>query len=147
MFRYEEKEDNGLPCSSNNNGIVNIQIGKCGNNIGTLFWETITNDHGISKTGLYEGDSDLQLERINIYFNEDSKGQYVPRAVLANMDPNPINNIRNQPIANIFRERNFVFGHCGCNGNWAKGFYTEGAELIDSVLDSVRLEAESCDSV
>ncbi len=27
----------------------------------------------------------------------------------------------------------------------AKGHYTEGAELIDSVLDIVRKEAESCD--
>merc|ERR1712157_77721 len=30
-------------------------------------------------------------------------------------------------------------------GNWAKGHYTEGAELVDSVLDVVRKEAESCD--
>merc|ERR1712193_478955 len=30
-------------------------------------------------------------------------------------------------------------------GNWAKGHYTEGAELIDSVLDAVRKEAEGCD--
>eukprot|EP00435_Cladocopium_sp_Y103_P038162 s12_g10.t1 len=29
--------------------------------------------------------------------------------------------------------------------NWAKGHYTEGAELIDSVLDVVRKEAEGCD--
>ncbi|KAF4087846.1 hypothetical protein AMELA_G00076010 [Ameiurus melas] len=28
---------------------------------------------------------------------------------------------------------------------WAKGHYTEGAELVDSVLDVVRKEAESCD--
>ncbi len=29
--------------------------------------------------------------------------------------------------------------------NWAKGHYTEGAELVDQVLDVVRREAESCD--
>ncbi|XP_038624030.1 tubulin beta chain-like [Tachyglossus aculeatus] len=29
--------------------------------------------------------------------------------------------------------------------NWAKGHYTEGAELVDSVLDVVRKESESCD--
>ena len=33
----------------------------------------------------------------------------------------------------------------GAGNNWAKGHYTEGAELIDSVLDIVRKEAESCD--
>ena len=29
--------------------------------------------------------------------------------------------------------------------NWAKGHYTEGAELIDEVMDVVRKEAEGCD--
>ena len=29
----------------------------------------------------------------------------------------------------------------------AKGHYTEGAELIDSVLDVVRKEAEGCDTL
>ena len=35
----------------------------------------------------------------------------------------------------------------GAGNNWAKGHYTEGAELIDSVLDIVRKEAESCDAL
>merc|ERR1711966_444603 len=39
----------------------------------------------------------------------------------------------------------FVFGQTGAGNNWAKGHYTEGAELIDSVLDVVRKEAEGCD--
>ena len=30
------------------------------------------------------------------------------------------------------------------SNNWAKGHYTEGAELVDSVLGVVRKEAESC---
>ena len=33
----------------------------------------------------------------------------------------------------------------GLGNNWAKGHYTEGAELVDSVLDVVRKEAEGCD--
>lgn len=33
-----------------------------------------------------------------------------------------------------------------CIGNnWAKGHYTEGAELIDSVLEVMRKESEGCD--
>ena len=39
----------------------------------------------------------------------------------------------------------FVPPFQGAGNNWAKGHYTEGAELIDSVLDVVRKEAESCD--
>jgi len=30
----------------------------------------ISDEHGIDPTGTYHGDSDLQLERINVYFNE-----------------------------------------------------------------------------
>ncbi|XVF73122.1 hypothetical protein PTKIN_Ptkin12aG0176500 [Pterospermum kingtungense] len=47
------------------------------------------------------------------------------------------------PYGQIFRPDNFVFGQSGAGNNWAKG--TEGAELIDSVLDVVRKEAENCD--
>ena len=49
------------------------------------------------------------------------------------------------PFGQLFRPDNFVFGQNGAGNNWAKGHYTEGAELIDSVLDVVRKEAESCD--
>lgn len=53
--------------------------------------------------------------------------------------------VRSGPFGQIFRPDNFVFGQSGAGNNWAKGHYTEGAELVDSVLDVVRKEAESCD--
>lgn len=34
------------------------------------FWEVISDEHGIDPTGSYHGDSDLQLERINVYYSE-----------------------------------------------------------------------------
>merc|ERR1711933_714572 len=40
---------------------------------------------------------------------------------------------------------NFVFGASGAGNNWAKGHYTEGAELIEEALDVVRKEVENCD--
>uniref|UniRef100_A0A2K6QDJ9 Tubulin beta chain n=1 Tax=Rhinopithecus roxellana TaxID=61622 RepID=A0A2K6QDJ9_RHIRO len=36
-------------------------------------------------------------------------------------------------------------GQCGAANNWAKGHYTEGGELMESVMEVVRREAESCD--
>ena len=39
----------------------------------------------------------------------------------------------------------FLAGQSGAGNNWAKGHYTEGAELVDSVLDVVRRETEGCD--
>lgn len=36
------------------------------------FWEVISDEHGIDPSGNYVGDSDLQLERISVYYNEAS---------------------------------------------------------------------------
>lgn len=67
--------------------IVCIHVGQCGNQIGAKFWETICDEHGIDPTGTYHGDSDLQLERINVFFNEATGGRYVPRAILVDLEP------------------------------------------------------------
>jgi tubulin beta len=56
-----------------------------------------------------------------------------------------MDSVRSGPYGRIFRPDNFVFGQSGAGNNWAKGHYTEGAELVDSVLDVVRKEAENCD--
>ncbi|XP_055126202.1 tubulin beta-4B chain isoform X14 [Symphalangus syndactylus] len=125
--------------------IVHLQAGQCGNQIGAKFWEVISDEHGIDPTGTYHGDSDLQLERINVYYNEATGGKYVPRAVLVDLEPGTMDSVRSGPFGQIFRPDNFVFGQSGAGNNWAKGHYTEGAELVDSVLDVVRKEAESCD--
>lgn len=61
------------------------------------------------------------------------------------LEPGTMDSVRSGPYGQIFRPDNFVFGQSGAGNNWAKGHYTEGAELIDSVLDVVRKEAENCD--
>jgi tubulin beta len=125
--------------------ILHIQAGQCGNQIGAKFWEVVCDEHGIDPTGRYTGTSDLQLERVNVYYNEASCGRFVPRAVLMDLEPGTMDSVRTGPYGQIFRPDNFVFGQSGAGNNWAKGHYTEGAELIDSVLDVVRKEAENCD--
>lgn len=60
--------------------IVCVQAGQCGNQIGAKFWEVISNEHGINESGAYVGDSDLQLERLNVFYTEAAK-KYVPRLV------------------------------------------------------------------
>jgi tubulin beta len=127
--------------------ILHIQGGQCGNQIGAKFWEVICGEHGVDATGRYSGDSASaqQLERINVYYNEAGGGRYVPRAVLMDLEPGTMESIRAGPFGSIFRPDNFVYGQSGAGNNWAKGHYTEGAELIDSVLDVVRKEAENCD--
>jgi len=126
---------------------VHIQAGQCGNQIGTKFWEVICGEHGINTSGTYEGKDDLQLDRINVYYSEANGGRYVPRAVLVDLEPGTMDACRTSAYGKIFRPSNFVFGQSGAGNNWAKGHYTEGAEIVDSVLDVVRKEAEGCDAL
>ena len=152
-----------------------IQEGQCGNQIGAKFWEVDPDEHGIDPTGTYHGDSDLQLERNVYYneatggryvprnilmdlepgtMDSVRSGPFGTHCRPTTPPPPPstprrlcvdLYSARPPRTGQIFRPDNFVFGHSGAGNNWAKGHYTEGAELIDAVLDVVRKEAEGCD--
>ena len=57
-----------------------VALRVCNRSAGRLTFE-------LSTALRYHGDSDLQLERINVYFNEATGGRYVPRAVLMDLEP------------------------------------------------------------
>ncbi|ORD95767.1 TBB [Hepatospora eriocheir] len=127
--------------------IIHVQVGQCGNQIGLKFWDTISQEHGIDHNGMYHGTDDIQKECLEVYYNSSSSGKYVPRAILVDLEPGTMNAVREGEYANLFRPDNFVFGHSGAGNNWAKGYYTEGAELCDQVLDVLRREVEKTDSI
>jgi len=125
--------------------IVHLQVGQCGNQIGSKFWEVIAEEHGIDPTGSYVGTDPVQLEKINVYFQEAMAKTYVPRAVLVDLEPGTMEAARALPYGTLFKPDNFVNAQNGAGNNWAKGHYTEGAELVDTALESVRKETEACD--
>merc|ERR1712038_1466833 len=100
--------------------IVHIQGGQCGNQIGAKFWEVISDEHGIDPTGTYHGDSDLQLERINVYYNEATGGRYVPRAVLMDLEPGTTDSVKKGPFGELFRPDNLVFRQSRAENIWEK---------------------------
>ncbi|KAK9504299.1 hypothetical protein O3M35_010664 [Rhynocoris fuscipes] len=126
--------------------IVVLQIGSCGNLIGTKFWETVSDEHGITPTTYYKGKSDLQLQRINVYYDEGSgRLSFIPRAITVDLDPSIVDKIRSSPYGRIFRPEFFITGQQGTGNNWAKGHYTEGAALAQDGLNVIRKASESCD--
>lgn len=73
--------------------------------------------------------------------------RYVPRAILVDLDPGSMNSALSGPYGSLFKPDNVVVGTVGASNNWAKGYYTEGAELVDLTLELVRTEAEACDLI
>lgn len=64
---------------------------------------------------------------------------------ILDLEPGTMEAVRSGKYGSLFRPDNFVYGQSGAGNNWAKGHYTEGAELVDSVLDVVRKECENCE--
>ncbi|KAL7415489.1 beta-tubulin [Mrakia frigida] len=125
--------------------IINLSVGQAGNQLGTAFWDQILLEHGLDKSGMYIGKDPQQLVRSSVYFTEASANKYVPRSIQIDLEPGTGENIKAGPLGNLFRPDTFISGQSGAGNNWAKGYYTEGAELVDSVLDVLRIQAERCD--
>ena len=89
-------------------------------------------------------DLELRQERANVYYNETKAGKYIPRSVLVDLDPKFL---VEGPLSKIIPKCNIHFAKGGCDSNWARGHYTDGAELVDTILDCIRREVECCDSL
>jgi len=142
--------------------IIHVQVGQCGNQVGCAFWASVTNEHNLvvgqmkyqkPEKGVSDADGDGlpdELENIDVYFRGTSEEKmttkWVPRAVLVDLEPGTMDVIKAQPLGPAFKPDNLCFGNNGAGNNWAKGHYTEGAELVESVLDRVRLEIEQCEA-
>jgi len=125
--------------------ILHVQVGQCGNQIGNRFWQTVIAEHSVDGAGYYTGEkADVDLDKINVYMRKTGE-RYVPRACLVDLEPGTVDVIKASPVGTLFKPDNFVFGASGAGNNWAKGHYTEGAELIEEALDVIRKEVENCD--
>jgi len=92
-------------------------------------------------------------EKIDVFFRKakDSESWYLktytPRCILVDLEPGTLDVIKESPLKNLFSEQNMKFGSNGAGNNWAKGHYTEGAEIVEDVIDIIRKEAEKADMV
>ena len=122
--------------------LVHIRGGQCGDHIDAKFWEIISDEHGVDTVSTYYGDSNLQFERISVHYDEAT----VAATCSARF---PWTSSREPWTASV---RDRLDGYSSqttlCSNRLAratierKGHYSEGAELIDSVLDVVRMEAD-----
>ncbi|XP_011181638.1 beta-Tubulin at 65B [Zeugodacus cucurbitae] len=126
--------------------IITIQIGASGNSIGDAFWHVISHEHGVDyASGRFQGTSALQLERINVFFNATASKRFYARAICVDTEATTIENLHKR--SSLYRPENFVAGTDSAGNNFARGYHTDGAEILDAVLNSIRREAESVDSL
>eukprot|EP00918_Siedleckia_nematoides_P091831 GHVU01201615.1.p1 GENE.GHVU01201615.1~~GHVU01201615.1.p1 ORF type:complete len:516 (-),score=81.65 GHVU01201615.1:964-2511(-) len=81
------------------------------------------------------------------FFQETGQHQYVPRAVMIDLEPTVIDEIRVGPYKNLFNPDCLVSGKEDAANCFARGIYTAGKEIVDEVLDRVRGVVNQCDSL
>jgi len=122
--------------------VIHLQVGQCGNQVGTRFWETIAHEHGIVPDGTYAGDNAVQLEKIDVYYREGRDG-YVPRAVLVDMENSVLNHIASTSHGSLFSPQNYISAKDGAANCFMEGFYGSDAQAVCmSTIEVIRREVE-----
>lgn len=111
------------------------------------FWEVLADEHDIDLSGMYFGTQDLQIQKADVYYRQSHNGKYVPRAILTDLDDTVLDLVQTGPLKELFRPNNFIHAGQSAANIYAKGYYTDGAELCELLMECLRKETEECDLI
>ena len=138
--------------------VVTVQVGQCGNQIGTRFWDLALREHAASnQDGVFD-------DALSTFFrNVDARHDHptdIPigdgkrpisalraRAVLVDTEEGVVSQLLRSPLAEIFDRSHIVTDVSGAGNNWAHGHAVYGPAHRDAFLEAVRSAVESCDSL
>ncbi|CAK0889941.1 unnamed protein product [Prorocentrum cordatum] len=129
--------------------IITLQVGQCGNQIGSEFWKLLCAEHGINERGILEDFATLGDDRKDVFFYQADDDHYIPRALLIDMEPRVIDTIQSSEYGHLYNPENIFLATKeggGAGNNWAKG-YTCGEKVQEEVFDMVDREADGSDSL
>ncbi|KAF9197941.1 Tubulin alpha-3C/D chain, partial [Haplosporangium sp. Z 27] len=78
------------------------------------------------------------------FFSETGAGKHVPRAVFVDLEETVIDEVRTGTYRSLFHPEQMISGKEDAANNYARGHYTIGKEVVDSVLDRLRKLADAC---
>ncbi|XP_017752287.1 PREDICTED: tubulin epsilon chain [Eufriesea mexicana] len=147
---------------------ITIQVGQCGNQIGSTFWPLALHEYGIQTTNT--GMNLLKTQRNRIKNMNDLSAAFdsfftIPdnlqnscfksitdlkdakvkaRAILIDMEDSVVAGLRRGPICDLFDQTCVVTNYPGSANNWAVGYYTHGTEYYEKLEDTIRRMVEKC---
>lgn len=128
--------------------IITLQVGQCGNQIGTEFWKRLCLEHGIASDGIIQDFATEGVDRKDVFFYQADDEHYIPRAILLDLEPRVINSIRSGEYKDLYNYENFYIHKegGGAGNNWAMG-YELADQISDEVMEIVDREADGSDSL
>jgi len=125
---------------------ISIHIGQAGVQMGMSSWELYLLEHGISKDGI-RNRCDDDSDTFTTFFDEiEGSKKYVPRAVMIDLEPSVIDTVRCD-YKELFHPEQMISGKEDAANNYARGRFSVGLAILDSVTDRIRKIADSCSGV
>ncbi|WVN85336.1 tubulin alpha-1A chain [Cryptococcus depauperatus CBS 7841] len=125
--------------------VISVHVGQAGVQIGNACWELYTLEHGLSPDGrLMEGSPSASDDGFSTFFSETGSGKHVPRSLYVDLEPNVIDEVRTGTYRSLFHPETMITGKEDAANNYARGHYTIGKDLVDSVLEQIRRLADNC---
>uniref|UniRef100_A0A224XC76 Tubulin alpha chain n=1 Tax=Panstrongylus lignarius TaxID=156445 RepID=A0A224XC76_9HEMI len=152
--------------------VISLHLGQAGVQIANSIWELYCLEHGIDEAGnKTEGwnnvasdnqtVSDDNLTGNNIkenkvfangddfgsFFMEMSTGNFSPRAVLIDLEPTVIDQVKTGKYKELYVPASLVNANEDAANNYARGRYTSGITALPKIMEPLRKMAESCDKL
>ncbi|XP_069702505.1 tubulin epsilon chain-like isoform X1 [Periplaneta americana] len=147
---------------------ITVQVGQCGNQIGSAFWPLVLQEHGIEtqrkchSKQLQRRSTQTQKRLFDafhsFFWNPDgtSEADYKTladlesakikaRAVCIDMEDSVVAHFRTGQFRNLFDDTCLLTNYPGSGNNWAEGFYAHGGEYQERILNLLQRSAERCD--
>ena len=117
--------------------VVSIQVGQCGNQIGSSFYNHLYED-AISKSPA------LSNSILNTYFHIENQ-KIIANATLIDMEPKVVNACLSQNRPWSFDKSSVFCQQEGSGNNWAFGYNIHGVKWREMMLDKIRKNIERSD--
>lgn len=120
--------------------------------IASACWELYCLEHGIHADGTMCQDNNLDDNDSSAFFcccqcPTTKLLKCVPRVVLVDLEPIPIDEIRTGCYRSLFDPNSLITGKEDAASNFARGYNSLGRELIDVTLERIRRAAENSASL
>jgi len=126
--------------------VLTINVGQAGIQLGQAVWRQYNGEHSIDDSGKRINKEDKDTSFL-VFYEETGSGQFVPRNVSVDLEPNVIDDVKNSEIASMFHPEFLLAGKEDAANNFARGHYTVGKEIIDKVSDRLRKLVDNCANV
>ncbi|XP_010019482.1 PREDICTED: tubulin alpha-8 chain-like, partial [Nestor notabilis] len=105
---------------------ISIHVGQAGVQIGNACWELFCLEHGIQPDGTFKDVQDKlnNDDSFTTFFNETGTGKHVPRAVMVDLEPSVVDEVRAGTFRELFHPEQLITGKEDAANNYARGHYT-----------------------